>query len=135
MNGRNSAPALRAAKSRAARHHHARPAPSPELRRETPRATPGLSFEPPVPMKQARPVVPANVVRMISRTIQVPVLARVSTTGKVLAATPVASGGLEGFLGGAAASAVKLWQFAPAKRGGEAIEVEWTVLVTFAPTP
>jgi TonB family protein len=89
---------------------------------------------PPIPVRQIRPVLPANVKSMLSRRMNVKVRIQVDTTGRVVAAEPLdAEGSLGRFLGSAAAAAARLWMFEPATSGQQKVPAELTLEFAFVP--
>jgi TonB family protein len=98
-----------------------RPAPnsSAEKPSQPPQAVSQPVVQPPVPIRQARPVLPANVKAMLPGRFAVKVRVQVDATGKVTSAEPLnTTGSLGRFLGAAATSALRTWEFQPAKMAG-----------------
>ena len=93
-----------------------------------------LAHQPPVPLRQVRPVLPPNVKAMLTGRANVKVRIRVDAAGKVVSAEPLDTTGSVGrFLGAAAASAARTWTFQPATTGGRKVPGELTVEFTFVP--
>jgi hypothetical protein len=83
--------------------------------------------QPPVPVRQIRPVLPDNVKAMLTSRSSVKVRIQVDMAGRVTAAEPISTGGsLDRFLGAAAASAARLWIFEPARDGQRKVAGEIT---------
>jgi hypothetical protein len=110
------------------------PAPQGALRAVKPEGMQAVTVEPPKPLRQVRPVIPANVRSMLTERVTVQVRVEVDASGKVTGAVPLASGGRLGyFLSTAAVNAARLWLFEPAKRGNQTIAGEFMLHFTFVP--
>ena len=91
-------------------------------------------LQPPVPLRQVRPVLPPNVKAMLTGRVNVKVRVQVDATGRVNAAEPLnTAGSLGRFLGSAAASAARTWTFEPATMAGRKVPGELTVEFIFVP--
>ena len=91
-------------------------------------------LQPPVPIRQVRPVVPANVNAMLKRRVDVQVRVSIDQNGKVVNAEPVVPrGGLNQYLGTSAANTARLWTFQPARRDNTPIASELLLTFTFGP--
>lgn len=93
---------------------------------------PSLPYTPPSAIRQSAPVVPENVRRGISGDVVVRVRVNVDAAGKVIAAEPVSPDGpVAEALAGSAITAVKRWQFEPARRGGDKVAGDIVLSFTF----
>jgi protein TonB len=92
----------------------------------------GLPYTPPSAIRQSAPVVSEKVRRSIAGEIVVRVRVKVDTAGKVIAAEPVGNGTpVSDALADSAVSAVKRWQFEPARRGGDKVAGDLVLSFTF----
>jgi TonB family protein len=102
------------------------PAPTPKP------VEPSLPYTPPSAIRQSAPVVPDNVRRSINGEVVVRVRVNVDASGKVIAAEPVSPDGpVAEALATSAISAVKRWQFDPARRGGDKVAGDIVLSFTF----
>jgi TonB family protein len=114
-----------------------RPSTSPIAAPPTPAAgpkpvEPSLPYTPPSAIRQSAPVVPENVRRSITGEVVVRVRVNVDAAGKVIAAEPVSPDSpVAEALAGSAVSAVKRWQFDPARRGGDKVAGDIVLSFTF----
>jgi hypothetical protein len=93
-----------------------------------------LPLQPPILIRQVRPVVPSNVSSMLKRRVDVQVRVSIDENGKVVNAEPVVpQGGINQFLGTTAANAARLWTFHPARRGDTRVVSEMVLNFTFGP--
>jgi periplasmic protein TonB len=93
---------------------------------------PSLPYTPPQPIRQYAPVAPENVRRSITGEVIVQVKVNVDSSGKVIGAEPLGSGDpVAQALAGAAISAVKRWQFEPARRGAEKVTADTVLTFRF----
>jgi TonB family protein len=93
---------------------------------------PSLPYTPPSAIRQSAPVVPENVRRSITGEVVVRVRVNVDAAGKVVAAEPVSpESPIAEALAGSAVSAVKRWQFDPARRGGDKVAGDIVLSFTF----
>jgi outer membrane biosynthesis protein TonB len=93
-----------------------------------------LPLQPPVPLRQVRPVVPPNVSAMLKRRVDVQVRVSIDEDGKVVNAEPIVpGGGINQFLGTSAANTARLWTFQPARRGDTRVMSEMVLNFTFGP--
>jgi TonB family protein len=77
---------------------------------------------------------PANVKALLPGRTAVKVRVQVDATGKVTSSEPLnITGSLGRFLGAAATSALRTWQFEPAKMAGRNVAGELTVEFIFVP--
>jgi TonB family protein len=91
-----------------------------------------LPYTPPQPIRQYAPVAPENVRRSITGEVMVQVRVNVDSSGKVIGAEPLGSGDpVAQALAGAAISAVKRWQFEPARRGAEKVTADTVLTFRF----
>ena len=91
-----------------------------------------LPYTPPSAIRQSAPVVSDKVRRSITGEVVVRVKVNVDAAGKVIAAEPVGSGSLvAAALADSAISAVKRWQFEPARRGGDKVASDIVLSFTF----
>jgi TonB family protein len=91
-----------------------------------------LPYTPPNAIRQSAPVVSDKVRKLMSGEVVVRVRVNVDAAGKVIAAEPVGSnGGAAAALADSAVSAVKRWQFEPARRGGDKVAGDLVLSFTF----
>jgi protein TonB len=91
-----------------------------------------LPYTPPSAIRQSAPVVSEKVRRSITGEVVVRVKVNVDAAGKVIAAEPVGSGSpVAEALADSAISAVKRWQFEPARRGGDKVPGDIVLSFTF----
>jgi protein TonB len=91
-----------------------------------------LPYTPPSAIRQSAPMVPEKVLRSIRGDVVVRVRVNVDAAGKVVAAEPVGSGSLVAeALADSAISAVKRWEFEPARRGGDKVAGDVVLSFTF----
>jgi len=121
----------------------ATPAPPVNIERELPvppsnpvqRPAPvevSLPFTPPSAIRQLAPIVSDKMRRSMTGEVVVRVKVNVDAAGKVIAAAPVASGGpVPQALADSTISAVKRWQFEPARRGGDKVPSDIVLSFTF----
>ncbi len=91
-------------------------------------------LQPPLSLRQVRPIVPANVSSMLKRLVEVQVRVSIDQAGKVVKAEPVGSAeGVNQYLGTSAANAARLWVFQPARRGNTPVMSELILKFVFGP--
>ncbi|HYI93673.1 MAG TPA: hypothetical protein VEX68_09020 [Bryobacteraceae bacterium] len=91
-------------------------------------------LQPPMSLRQVRPIVPANVSSMLKRRVEVQVRISIDQAGRVVKAEPVGSAeGMNQYLGTSAANAARLWVFQPARRGNTPVMSELTLKFVFGP--
>jgi hypothetical protein len=91
-----------------------------------------VTFLAPVPLKRVSPVIPPGARPFIREDILIRVAVDVDSNGKVTDAHPLTTrDGLEKLLAPHAVQAAKLWQFRPARRDGEPVAGETTVVFHF----
>jgi TonB family protein len=106
-------------------------APSNPVQRPRPVET-SLPYTPPSAIRQSAPMVSDKVRRSISGEVVVRVRVKVDAAGGVVAAEPVGSGSpVADALADSAISAVKRWQFEPARRGGDKVAGDVVLSFTF----
>ena len=106
-----------------------------DIAEDTPSAKPDESsslYYPPTAVRQFAPILPESVRRAIRGAVVVRVRVNVDADGQVTAAEPVADGPpVAETIVMAATSAVKRWQFEPARRGSEKIPAQTILNFTF----
>jgi TonB family protein len=91
-----------------------------------------LSYTPPSAIRQSAPMVSDKVRRSITGEVVVRVKVNVDAVGKVIGAEPVGGGNpVAEALADSAISAVKRWQFEPARRGGDKVPGDIVLSFTF----
>jgi TonB family protein len=106
-------------------------APSNPVQRPTPVEV-SLPYTPPSAIRQLAPIVSDKIRRSITGEVVVRVKVSVDAAGKVIAAEPVAGGSLiPEALADSTISAVKRWQFEPARRGGDKVPGDIVLSFTF----
>jgi TonB family protein len=91
-----------------------------------------LPYTPPSAIRQSAPLVPEKLLQSIRGDIVVRVRVNVDADGKVVAAEPVGGGSpVAEALADSAISAVKHWQFEPARRGGDKVAGDVVLSFTF----
>jgi TonB family protein len=91
-----------------------------------------LPYTPPSAIRQLAPIVSDKMRRSMTGEVVVRVKVNVDATGKVIAAEPVVSGSpVPEALADSTISAVKRWQFEPARRGGDKVPGDIVLSFTF----
>jgi TonB family protein len=106
-------------------------APSNPIQRPTPVEV-SLPYTPPSAIRQLAPIVSDKIRRSMTGEVVVRVKVNVDAAGKVIAAEPVAGGSpVPEALADSTISAVKRWQFEPARRGGDKVPGDVVLSFTF----
>jgi TonB family protein len=102
---------------------------------EPPPARVVVAVQPPRPLQQVKPIVPASAIAMLKRSVDIEVRVSVNEQGKVVGAKAVGpAAGLYHYLASLALQAARNWKFEPAQRGTTPVASEIALHFVFEPT-